>query len=144
MKFPSVKYRTQYLTIALGIIMIMVLSCENKLDSISKFDLFVLPSLTGKDIETVLIDSGRLQLVMYAPRVEQYNNTDLPYSEFRSGIRIVFHEGKQETVGTVTAKYAKYTKSNNLWELKDSVVVVNEGNDKLETEVLYWNQEKDL
>ena len=31
-----------------------------------------------------------------------------------------------------------------MWELKDSVVVLNESNDKLETEVLYWNQENNL
>jgi LPS export ABC transporter protein LptC len=43
----------------------------------------------------------------------------------------------------VTSKYAKNT-NNNLWELRDSVVVINENNEKLETEVLFWNQEKDL
>ena len=61
-----------------------------------------------------------------------------------SGIKVVFYDGKKDPVGSVTAKYAKYTKSSNLWELRDSVVVVNERNDKLETEVLFWDQEKDL
>ena len=30
-----------------------------------------------------------------------------------------------------------------LWELKDSVVVINQTNDKLETEQLFWDQDKD-
>ena len=51
---------------------------------------------------------------------------------------------KKDPCGSVTSKYAKYTKTDNLWELRDSVVVINENNDKLETEVLFWNQEKDL
>jgi len=49
---------------------------------------------------------------------------------------------KQNDSVIVTAKYAKCT-NNNLWELRDSVVVINENNDKLETELLFWNQEKD-
>jgi hypothetical protein len=31
-----------------------------------------------------------------------------------------------------------------LWELRDSVVAVNEKNERLETELLYWDQTKDL
>ena len=60
------------------------------------------------------------------------------------GIKVIFYDGLKDPSGTVTARYAKYTKTSNLWELKDSVVVVNEGNDKLETEVLYWDVPKNL
>jgi LPS export ABC transporter protein LptC len=52
------------------------------------------------------------------------------------------YNGKENPEAKVTAKYAKCT-SNNLWELRDSVVVLNEKNEKLETELLFWNQEKD-
>jgi LPS export ABC transporter protein LptC len=144
MKHSSMKFRTPFLITVITIVTGMVLSCENKIDIIPKSDLLILPSLTVKDFETVFTDSGRLQLVMTSPLMEQYDNTDFPYSEFRSGIKIIFYEGKKEPVALVSAKYAKFNKTNNLWELKDSVVVVNENNDKLETEVLYWNQVKDL
>ena len=43
----------------------------------------------------------------------------------------------------VTANYAKYINKKSLWELKDSVVVINQTNDKLETEQLFWDQQKD-
>ncbi len=125
-------------------ISLTIISCENKIKFIPKSDLLTLPSLTDRNIETFYTDSGKLQLVMSAPIMEQYNNNESPYFEFRSGIRVVFYKGHTEPVGTVTAKYAKYTKSDNLWELRDSVVVINEGKDKLETEVLYWDQLKDL
>lgn len=122
----------------------MVISCENKIDVIPKSDLLTLPSVTVRDFKTVFTDSGKLQLILTSPRMEQYNNTDFPYSEFREGMKAVFYDGKKEPVGSVTAKYAKYTKSTNSWELRDSVIVVNENNDKLETEVLNWDQNKDL
>ena len=57
--------------------------------------------------------------------------------------RVDFFDKKEAHAGSVTSKYAKYTKTNNLWELRDSVVVVNDKNDKLETELLFWNQESD-
>jgi LPS export ABC transporter protein LptC len=76
--------------------------------------------------------------------MEQYDNKDLPYTEFISGIKVDFYDKKEAHAGSVTSKYAKYTKTNNLWELRDSVVVLNDKNDKLETELLFWNQEKDL
>ena len=125
------------------IIAVMMLSCENKIDLIPKSDLLTLPSLTGIDIETVFSDSGLIQLIMSSPLMEQYDNNDSPYSEFRSGIKVVFHDGQKVPVGSVSAKYGKYTNDDNLWELKDSVVVINESNDMLETEILFWNQEED-
>jgi LPS export ABC transporter protein LptC len=138
------KFTTPFLISVIAVLSGIVLSCENKIGLIPKSDLLTLPSLTVKDFETVLSDSGKLQLIMSSHLMEQYNNTEIPYSEFRSGIKVVFYNGQKEPVGSVTSKYAKFTKPNNTWELKDSVVVINESNDKLETEVLNWNQEKDL
>jgi LPS export ABC transporter protein LptC len=79
---------------------------------------------------------------MTAPLVEQYDKPDITFSEFRSGIKVDFYNGKENPQAKVTAKYGKCT-NNNLWELRDSVVVINEKNEKLETELLFWNQEKD-
>jgi LPS export ABC transporter protein LptC len=81
---------------------------------------------------------------MSSTLMEQYENTDPKYSEFRNGINIVFYDGHKEPVASVTSKYARYLQNENIWELKDSVVVINEKNEMLETELLNWNQEKDL
>ena len=43
------------------------------------------------------------------------------------GSRVDFYDGKKKPVASVTSKYARYTKKTNIWELRDSVVVVNEG-----------------
>jgi LPS export ABC transporter protein LptC len=76
--------------------------------------------------------------------MEEHKNAEIPNTEFRLGIRVVFYDGKTDPVAKINSKYANYTKPDNLWELKDSVVVINEGKDKLETEVLYWDQQRDL
>jgi LPS export ABC transporter protein LptC len=144
MNHSFLRYRISLMVISVILLSWIFVSCENKIDYIPKSDLITLPSLTVKDFETVFTDSGRLQLILTSPLMEQYNNAEIPYSEFRMGIKVVFYDGKNAPSGSVIAKYAKYTKPDNLWELKDSVVVVNEANDKLETEVLFWDQPRDL
>jgi LPS export ABC transporter protein LptC len=144
MKHSFFRFKTLFRAPVISSLLLLVLSCENKIDFIPKSDLMTLPSLSVKDVETVYTDSGRLKLVLTAPLVEEYSTIESPFDEFRSGIKVIFYDGGKDPAGIVTAKYAKYTKSTNLWELRDSVVVVNEGNDKLETEVLYWDEIKNL
>ncbi len=122
---------------------IFLSSCQNKIPVIPKSDLLTLPSLTVKDFKTTVTDSGRVQFVLSAPLVEKYDKADPPYAEFRNGLKVVFYNGKDSAQAKITARYAKYT-NNNLWELRDSVVVVNDKDERLETELLFWNQEKDL
>jgi LPS export ABC transporter protein LptC len=141
MKLLSSKFRFYSAIIALIVLNMIILSCEPKIPVLPKSDLLTLPSLTVKDFKTVLSDSGRIQLIMSSRLVEKYDKADPPYAEFKSGIKVVLFNSLKDSV-RVTAKYAKCT-NNNLWELRDSVVVINESNEKLETEVLFWNQEKD-
>ena len=144
MKHYFCKFETLPGACLILLLSLIVFSCENKIDFIPNSDLLTLPSLSVKDFETVYADSGRLQLILSAPLMEEYSNSEAPFYKFRSGIKVVFYDGRKEPTGSVTAMYAKYTKSSNLWELRDSVVVINEGNDKLETEVLYWDEPKNL
>jgi LPS export ABC transporter protein LptC len=142
MMSTSLKFRNYSLFIVLVILSTIGISCETKLPVIPKSDLLTMPSLTAKGFQTILNDSGRVQLIITAPLLEQYDKADPPFSEFRSGIKVDVYNGKDNPEAKVTAKYGKCT-SNNLWELRDSVVVINEKNEKLETELLFWNQEKD-
>jgi len=119
-------------------------ACERKLPTVNKTEILNLPSQVVRNDTTVYTDSGRIQLIMTTPLMERYTDNDSPYSEFRSGIRVTFYDGGKDPVGSATANYARYTEKKKLWELRDSVVVVNETNDKLETEQLFWDQEKEL
>lgn len=135
--------RNQINTIIFLLILVPALqSCEKKSGNYPSIDVLTLPSLTGRNIRTVYTDSGRVQLELFAPLVESYNRDDNPYTEFRQGIKVLFHDGHKDPVGSVTAKYAKYTDNKNLWELQDSVVAINEAGEKLETELLYWDEKK--
>ena len=89
------------------IVGILLISCERKLPVIPKSDLLSLPSLTAKGVQTILNDSGRIQLIMTSPLIEQYDKADPPYSEFTSGIKVDVYNGKPNPEAKVTAKYGK-------------------------------------
>jgi LPS export ABC transporter protein LptC len=76
--------------------------------------------------------------------MERYTESKPPYSEFKNGIKVLFYDGHKAPIASFTSKYAKFLEDKRLWELRDSVIVVNEKNERLETELLYWDQEKDL
>jgi LPS export ABC transporter protein LptC len=137
------KYKSKFLVPAI-LVILLLFSCERKFDTIKNADIITLPSLTGKNIETVFDDSGKVQLILATPLIETYNNAEDPYSEFRLGLHIDFYDGHKDPIASATSKYARFTDKKKLWELKDSVVVINEANEKLETEQLFWDQEKDL
>ncbi len=138
------KYRILPHTALIIIISGLLISCVKKTTFIPKSDLLSLPSLSAKNFKTVYTDSGKVQLILTSPLMEEYDNKDIPYTEFKLGIDVLLFKGENDTVGQVTSKYARYTKNDNLWELKDSVVVINNNKDMLETELLYWDQNKDI
>jgi len=125
-------------------VFIILCSCSKKLETIKKSDIESLPTITVRDFVTTYSDSSLRQLEMHSPIVERYTNKKPPYSEFRKGIKVIFFDGKKEAVGTLSSKYARVMEDKRIWELKDSVVAVNERNEILETELLYWDQNKEL
>jgi LPS export ABC transporter protein LptC len=118
-------------------------SCNKKIDKIRKNEILSLPSITVHNDTSVFADSGKVKLIMIFPLMESYDRVEEPYSEFREGMKAIFYDGHPDPVGSVSANYAKYINKKNLWELKDSVVVINQTSDRLETEQLYWDQAKD-
>lgn len=129
---------------ALAILGLSLISCEKKNIKYEKIDILTLPSQTAKDFTTTYTDSGKMELVFSAPIMERYEKTEDPYSEFKSGIKVEFHDGHTQPVASVTSRFAIYHDNKKLWELQDSVVAINEAGEKLETELLFWDQNKDL
>jgi LPS export ABC transporter protein LptC len=144
MNHSHMKFRPYLFVSVIFLLSLIVISCENKVDFIPKSDFLSHPSVTAKNFQTIFTDSGKLQLILSAPLMEKYNSGEFPYTEFRFGMVAVYYNGKKVPVGSTTSKYARFNQTENLWILKDSVVVINESGDKLETELLYWDQTKDL
>ena len=144
MKYPGRSYTGLLVLTVVISAAVMSFSCSGKIEKVEGFEILSLPSLTGQDIYTVFTDSGKIKMIMSAPVMEKWDNVNSPYTEFRKGMKIFLHDGHKDPVATASSRYAKFFDKENLWELDDSVVIINESGDKLETEQLFWNRDKNL
>lgn len=84
---------------------------------------------------------GGLSYVIKSPLMERYDFAAEPYMEFRKGVYVERYNDTTRMIEvTLSANYAINIQSQDLWEVKGSVVVVNSKGDRLETEQMFWNQ----
>ena len=144
--FVNIKHGFKLFTLSTIVTLPLIFNtgCEKKIDVIKKSDIESLPFQTATDVQTEYTDSGKVQLVLETPLIEKFTNTKSPYSEFKEGLKVLFYDGHPEPIARLSSKYAKYNDNTRIWELKDSVIAINEKNEMLETEMLYWDQTKEL
>jgi len=124
---------------------VMLCSCKNDIDVINTFtEIHNLPTQSVKNLETIYTDSGKIQIKLLAPKLKRFSNVEEPYIEFPAGIEVIFFDKKQEPESQLTAKYAIYSETNELWEARDSVIAINNLGDTLNTELLFWDEKKEL
>lgn len=120
-------------------------SCEKtKKEVFTELQIKDMPALSARNFETMYTDSGKVTMVMRAPLIMQYTGEEDPHTEFPEGLKLFFYDGTTVPQASLASLYARYNEKEELWELRDSVVVVSENGDILETELLYWNEPKEL
>lgn len=122
---------------------ILLSSCEKKQVVVKDLQIKEMPSLSGKNVETMYTDSGKVTLIVKTPLVQQFTTKDDPHTLFPEGLTVLFYDKKTTPQASITAHYARYTEKDKQWELRDSVVAVNVEGDILETELLYWSEPKE-
>ena len=138
--FPK---RSLIISIALAVAMLM--SCKNDIEVISSLtNIDNWPSQTIVNLETIYTDSAKIQLIVKSKLVETYNQEEDSYLEFPKGLEVFFYDKNEMVESQLSAKYAIYHKADQLWEAKDSVVVINANDEILNTEQLFWDENKKL
>ena len=138
--FPK---RSLIMSIAFAVAMLM--SCKNDIEVISSLtNIDNWPSQTIVNLETIYTDSAKIQLIVKSKLVETYNQEEDSYLEFPKGLEVFFYDKNEKVESQLSAKYAIYHKADQLWEAKDSVVVINANDEILNTEQLFWDENKKL
>jgi LPS export ABC transporter protein LptC len=120
-------------------------SCENDIEVIQSFaGDTILPDQSMINAEIEYTDSARLQLRITAPEIHHYSGTDERYTEFPSGIFAQFFDSEGNVESHINAKYAINYTDKELWEARDSVVVINSKGEVLNTEQLFWDERNQL
>ncbi|MCS6818534.1 MAG: LPS export ABC transporter periplasmic protein LptC [Chitinophagales bacterium] len=125
------------------LIAFLLYGCKNDLDEAKKITLrenTSIEKITG--VEIVYSERGSSRIVARAPEAFRYA-TDKPYMEFPKGITMKFLNEK-EVESTLQAKYALVQEGNKLMIARNNVVVVNKKGERLDTEELIWDEEKEI
>ena len=120
-------------------------SCQNDIEIInaitSESDF---PTESIQHIESIYSDSARIEIRIRAPEVKRYGNAIEPFMEFTKGIEVLFYDEQGEINSQLTANFAVYNETEKLWEARDSVVAINVNGEVLNTDLLFWDEEKGL
>lgn len=129
--------------ILLGVIILF--SCQN--NSIKEVNKIISrdtlkPIMLGEEMELIYSDSARIRYFIKAPRYAKYKIDKYDFEEFERGIAVKTYDKKQNVIGSIKSLYANKKSKEELWELRDSVVIINSDGKKLETELLFWDMRK--
>ena len=131
--------------ISLIVLLLIIFSCENDIEVIKSFSQDTLmPRQSMIDAEIVYTDSGRIQLKIAAPEIHYYDEATEQYTEFPYGVFAEFFDRNENVESQLSSKYAIYYTGKELWEAKDSVVVINQAGEILNTEQLFWDERNQI
>lgn len=119
-----------------------LMACENDIEKIKSLtNISNLPEISGKNVEVIYTDSGKVKMQLNAPAIEQFGKAERPYVEFPKGIHVIFYDDSLVIKSEIFADYAKYFTDEKLWEAHGNVIAHNiEKGEQLNTEELFWDE----
>ena len=123
---------------------VMLFSCKTDPKEIDRITQGAeMPESSGEDLELLYSDSARLKYKVITPLYHKYNQENKKYDEFPKGIQATLYDKEGKIIGSIVSEYAKKLEDEELWEVRNNVVVTNAEGSKLETELLYWDMKKE-
>ncbi|MFO7978942.1 MAG: LPS export ABC transporter periplasmic protein LptC [Bacteroidales bacterium] len=123
----------------------MFFSCQSTdlevIDSLTRLDESPIESAT--DVQLVYSSHATIRMIMEAPQMDRYNHEE-SFLELPQGIEVVFYDSLGNITSTLSARYAISYDEQQIIEAENDVVVVNENNEKLNTEHLIWDRQKGI
>lgn len=120
-------------------------SCKNDIEIINTLTHVTdLPTESIHHVESIYTDSAKIQIRIKAIELNRYGNASEPYMEFPQGIEVLFYDDQSNVSSQLTANFAVYYEMQKLWEARDSVVAINVNGELLNTDLLFWDEEKGL
>ena len=122
----------------------MFFSCKNDLDTIetiTRQDEAPVESATG--VQMIYSSHASIRMIMNAPQMDRFVG-EQEILELPKGIHVVFYDSLMNVTSTLSSNYAINYEQKQLIEARNDVVVVNENNEKLNTEHLIWDRRKGI
>jgi LPS export ABC transporter protein LptC len=125
---------------------VLFLSCQqNEIQKIGEFSHPAgAPEIVADDIHILFSDSAVVRFTLTAPKLKIYEDEEDPHTEFPEGFIIEQFSPDNIRTAQIEADYGKHFEKKSLWEARQNVVAVTENNDTLKTDVLFWDEKKDI
>ena len=136
----------KYFTLIFISTMMLVTGCENDIERINMLtDDGLTAKVKGANVQVIFSDSAKVKVQILAPAFSQFINVERPYMEFPDGLEVFFYNKSLEIESELRADYTIYYTEEHLWHATGDVVLRRLDNgDALNTEELFWDEEKEL
>lgn len=116
-------------------------ACNEESQDPDDFKEFEGPVMEAADVELFYSDSAVVRIRLTADRQLEYESGD---REFPEGVYIEFFDEEEVRSSSIKANQGYFDKKENMYTATGDVVVINyQSDEKLETEVLYWEPNKE-
>ncbi len=128
--------------LSLIISILLIYSCSNNTEVVKEFiktDNIPVERIDGAEI--LQTQNGILNVKITAETIERFDNTQ-PQLVFSNGFEVVFYNDSGLLKSILQAKDAEIDEINNIMIASNSVVLTSSKGEKLETEELIWDEDK--
>lgn len=98
------------------------------------------PTMTTRDVQTFVSDSGYTRYHISTDVWEMYEEAKEPFWKFPVGLEMEQYDLAMRPQGNIVCDSATYFSRKRLWRLDGHVVLVNTMRDSFLTQQLYWDQ----
>lgn len=101
-----------------------------------------MPSMSTRNISTLISDSGITQYKIVAPIWNIYDEADVPYWHFPEGLYLQKFDALYNVIATVAADSARYFKNERLWKLEGDVEMTKFPDELFLSPRVFWDQRR--
>ena len=95
----------------------------------------------AEDVTIIYSKMGHVQARLYSKHFLRNESAKPPYVDMKGGLKVEFFDDSLHIKNTVTARNGRWYEAQNNVVLRDSVQVVNDKGERLNTQELVWNEQ---
>lgn len=114
-----------------------------KLQTDAVRDRAAIPTLSAREVSTLISDSGVTRYRIQAPSWQIFDKAQPPYWEFKEGIYMEKFDVNLHVDASLKADYAYYNEEEQIWRLDGNVHALNLEGEEFFTPQLFWSQHEE-
>lgn len=119
----------------------MAASCHNDPKDIKALtDPTSIQEERAHDVVIIYSERGKVQVRLFGHLFIRNEAAKPPYIDIKEGLRVEFYDDSLHITAVLTARNARYYEQQGNVDIRDSVLVVNNKGERLNTQELIWNQ----